>query len=360
MRIAFDLAADWERFTLAAQADITANGVTAVFGPSGSGKTTLLQAIAGFRRQLGDVQIDGATWQASRTFVPPHKRPVGQVFQAGRLFEHLTVAQNLTFAERRASRDGPVIARGDVIRDLEIADLLDRRPATLSGGEQQRVAIARALLTRPHLMLMDEPLAALDRARKARILRMIAALPANFGVPVLFVSHQLDEIVQIADRLLAMREGRVVGEGPVADMLDDMDAETTGRFEAGALLEGLADQHHPTASMMAIRIGGTHLWIPDVGGVTVGERVRVRVRARDVSIALTQLPGISIRNQLPATVVDVSVDDTPFAEVRLDCGGQTLRARISRFAVEDLALTPGLEVWALIKSVAFDRRFVAR
>lgn len=356
MHLHLDLSAHYDGFTLAAQADLDLQGVTALFGPSGSGKTSVLSALAGFRPGSGNIRVDQTTWQDARTQLAAHKRPVGMVFQDGRLFDHLSVAGNLDFAAKRADRDGPDIQRDAIIEWLGLADLLSRRPATLSGGERQRVAIARALLTRPRLLLMDEPLAALDRARKAAILPIIAGLPERFGTPILYVSHQLDEIVQIATSLIAIRDGQILGHGPVATMIETMDPAITGRFEAGSLLEGTITQTRPDYAMAAMALGSAQLWMPATGGISVGDTVRIRIRARDVSLALAPINGLSIRNQIPATVLGVETDDSAFAEVRLDCDGQALRSRISRMAVEDLGLTPGMPVTALIKSIAFDRR----
>lgn len=354
--VQLDLAADYDGFALRAQLDTTLSGVTALFGPSGSGKTTLLAAIAGLRPGLGRVVVGGDTWQDSRIMRPAHRRPVGMVFQDGRLFDHLSVAGNLDYAVKRADRDGPDIQMDRVLGEMDLHDLMPRRPSTLSGGERQRVAIARALLTRPRLMLMDEPLASLDRARKAAILPLIGALPERFGLPVLFVSHQIDEIVQIADTLIAMRAGQITGQGPVADMIDQMDPAITGRFEAGSVLEGTVAHLDADNAMAAIDIAGAPLWMPDVGSARIGDQVRVRVRARDVSVALQPVQGLSIRNQIPATVTAIEADQGAFAELRLDCGGQPLRARISRMALADLGLVPGSPLVALIKSIAFDRR----
>lgn len=356
MNLNFNLSVALEGFTLAAKADVDLNGVTALFGPSGSGKTSILSAIAGFRPRSGAVTVEGDVWQNSRIHLPPHQRPVGMIFQDGRLFEHLSVDGNLTYASRRADRSGPEILRNDVIGWLGLEELLHRKPASLSGGERQRVAIGRSLLTRPRLLLMDEPLAALDRARKAAILPIIEELPRRFGTPVLYVSHQLDEIVQIASSMITIRDGRILGHGPVPAMIETMDPAITGRFEAGALLHGKIVEIRPEFAMSAMEIADSKLWLPTSGNLSVGDRVRIRVRARDVSLALRPVEGLSIRNQIPATVAGVETDGSPFAEVRLDCGGQALRARISRFAVDDLALEPGQQVMALIKSVAFDRR----
>lgn len=376
MQLDLDLDADYGGFQLAAAAvlDLSAGSslpmvdppheprpcVTAFFGPSGAGKSTVLAAIAGFRPGIGRIAADGEVWQDAHRMVPAHRRPVGMVFQDARLFGHMTVAKNLAYAVRRADRRGPEIAFDQVVEAMDLPALLPRAPSTLSGGEAQRVAMARALLTRPRLLLMDEPLAGLDRARKAAILPLVSALPRQFGLPVLYVSHQLDEIVQIADRMVAIRAGRITGQGPVAEMLDQMDAATTGRFEAGSVLEGSVTALEPDFSMAAISVAGTSLWMPDVGGAQLGDVLRVRIRARDVSLARTPLQGISIRNQIPGTVAGIDSDGGAFVEVRLDCNGQKVRARISRMALADLGLVPGDTAWALIKSISFDRRLTLR
>lgn len=356
MQVSLDLHAEWPGFQLAARAELALEGVTALFGPSGAGKSTVLAALAGFRPGIGQITADGTRWQDGRHMIPAHRRPVGMVFQDGRLFHHLTTRGNLAFAARRADKTGPALDWDGVVAALDIAPLLARRASQLSGGERQRVAIARALLTRPRLMLMDEPLAALDRARKAQLLPVIADLPQRFGIPVLYVSHQLDEIVQIADSLVTMRAGEITGQGPVAAMIARMDAATTGRFEAGTVLEGRVTMLEPAFRMLAIDIAGAPLWMPDVGGAELGEQIRVRIRARDVAIAISPVEGVSTRNQLPATITAIEADDGAFAELALDCAGQNLRARISRMALSDLGLEPGQQVWALIKSIAFDRR----
>lgn len=359
MRIELDLAADWGAFRLNAHGELLLEGVTALFGPSGSGKTTILAAIAGFRPRLGRIAVEGVIWQDGRQSLAPHRRPVGTVFQDGRLFEHLDVEGNLRFAERRADPYGPEIARGDVIEALELGDLLARSTATLSGGERQRVAIGRALLARPQLLLMDEPLAALDRYRKAAILPLIAALPPRFGTPVLYVSHQIDEIVQLADHLVTMRNGQITGQGETVAMMAAMDPAVTGRFEAGSLLEGRVVELRPDLSMVAIGIGETPLWVPDGGPARMGERLRIRVRARDVALALAPVEQVSIRNQLPGRITRIETDGSPFAEIWLEIEGQPLRARVTRMTIAELDLAEGQEVWALIKSVAFDRRLMA-
>jgi len=359
MRLSLDLHAHRGRFELRVAEELELEGITSLFGPSGAGKSTLLQALAGFLPGTGRIEADGVVWQDGRRFLPAHRRPVGVVFQDGRLFQHLDVAGNLDYAARRADPRGPSVRRGEVIAALGLAGLLDRRVDTLSGGETQRVAIGRALLARPRLLLMDEPLVALDRERKAVILAMIAELPRRFGLPVLFVSHLVEEIAQIADRLVALRDGRTVGQGPTVDMLERLGAEVTGHFEAGSLLEGHVARHDEEHSLTCLDVGAGLLWTPGAMHAGLGERVRVRLRARDVALSLRRLESVSMRNQLPATVVEVREEAGPYAEVRLDCGGAMVRARITRLAVRDLGLEPGLHVYALVKTVAFDRRLKA-
>lgn len=362
--LSLDLSARMTGFALAARGEFALGGVTALFGPSGSGKSTVLAAIAGFRPEIGRVAVGGALWQGPGAApTPPHRRPVGLVFQDGRLFEHLSVRGNLDFAARRADPDGPAIDRDDVIAALELDRLLDRRVSALSGGEARRVAIARALMIRPRLLLMDEPLSGLDRALKAAVLPMIAALPERFGLPVLFVSHIVDEIAQISDRLIAMRDGAFEGDGPAREMLERLAPEVTGRFEAGALLEGRLLDYDPVYDLSRVALGAAVITAPGRARGGPGASVRLRFRARDVSIARGALEGLSIRNQLPATILDIRSERGAYAEVTLALEGAgrdaRLLARVTRAAVDALELRPGLAVTALVKAAAFDRRLGA-
>lgn len=359
MRLALDLHAHRGDFELRVRDEFELAGVTALFGPSGAGKSTLLQALAGFLPGTGRIEADGVVWQAGRQCLPAHRRPVGIVFQDGRLFGHLDVAGNLDFAARRADARGPAVRRDEVIEALGLRPLLRRSTDTLSGGETQRVAIGRALMTRPRLLLMDEPLVALDRERKATILGMIAGLPQRFGLPVIFVSHLVEEIAQIADRLIALGEGRVIDQGPTVRMLEQLGADITGHFEAGSLLEGPVLRHDEVHALSAVEVGTGVVWTPGALHAAVGERVRLRLRARDVAVSLGRLEGVSIRNQLAARVLEIREEGGAHAELRLDCDGQIVRARITRLSVRELGLAPGVAVHALIKSVAFDRRLEA-
>jgi molybdate transport system ATP-binding protein len=351
-----DLAAQLGMFDLAVR--FTAgNGVTALFGRSGAGKTTVINAIAGLLRpDRGRIALDGQPLlDTGRGIdVPRHRRHIGYVFQDARLFPHLTVRRNLLygcwFAGRLARRGG----FDEVVELLGIAPLLDRRPGLLSGGERQRVAIGRALLAAPRLLLLDEPLASLDQARKAEILPFLDRLCREAGVPILFVSHALEEVTRLAADMVLLSTGRVVAQGPVSEMMARLDLRAAAdEFAGGALLhlqvvgrredEDLAVLAHPSGE---IELPGLRL--------PFGQAVRLRVDARDVVLALGTSPvsGISIRNQLHATVVALgpSLDGT--VEVGLEVGGEALRARITAASAAAMGLRPGLPVLALIKSVA--------
>ena len=349
-------------FSLELAQEFAGSGITALFGPSGCGKSTLLRIIAGFeRRAVGLVRFGSEPWQQGRSFVPAHRRGVGYVFQDTRLFAHLTVQGNLAYAHRRAAGEAGRYGFDDVVDALDLAALFARRTGQLSGGERQRVAIGRTLLARPRLLLMDEPLAALDTRRKSEILPYIARLPRLFDLPILYVTHALAEVTQICDRVVALEAGRVVATGGVAETLARLDlAGVQGRFEAGAVLSGHVASQDTGLHLSRVDLGGVLLEVPEIG-LALGARVRLRVRARDVSLALTRLDGVSIRNQLPARVLTITPEpDTAYAEVLLDIGSQHLRARITRAAVQALALAQGQEVVALVKSAAFDRQALPR
>ena len=348
-------------FSLDARIDTPLSGTTALFGPSGGGKSTLLRVIAGLEnRAEGHVAFDAQVWadSAKGLFIPAHRRPVGVVFQDGRLFTHLTVARNLRYADRRSRHRGGSIDIDTVVERLSLAPLLDRRPGTLSGGERQRVALGRTLLTRPALLLLDEPLSALDRARKADILPYLRDLPGAFGIPTLYVSHAVEEIAQLAETVIVLAEGRVRGIGPVADMLERIDLQpVTGRFEAGALLEARVTSQDDEWRLTRLDLEGQPLVMPMLTALSPGEVVRLRVRARDVALAVTRPEGISTRNILSGVVDTITAEpETAFAEVSVALGSQRIRARVTREAVAGLALTSGTPVYALIKSASFDRR----
>ena len=358
-----DARLSFDDFTLDARIDTALAGTTALFGPSGGGKSTLLRIIAGLEpRATGRVAFGGTVWvdSAAGLFVPPHQRPVGFVFQDGRLFDHLTVDGNLRYADRRSR--GGTIARDAVIDALDLAPMLTRRPHTLSGGEKQRVALGRTLLTQPRLLLLDEPLSALDMMRKAEILPYLRDVPTLFGIPALYVSHAMEEIVQLADGMIVLAQGSVRAIGSTTDILERIDLQTiTGRFEAGALLQATVTGQDDTYRLTRLDLEGQILTMPMLPALRPGDAVRLRVRARDVTLALERPTGISTRNVLTGIVDDVAAEtQTAFAEVTVAIGAQRLRARVTREAVDMLGLAPGKPVCTLIKSASFDRRGLIR
>lgn len=356
--LSFDVQLKRPDFDLSATYQGTLDGVTAVFGASGAGKSTLLRVLAGLEPDArGSIDFDGETWLAPGTrAVAPHRRPVGFVFQNAALFAHLGVAGNLAYAARRApARDGPTLDA--VVAALDLEPLMSRRVGGLSGGERQRVALARALLSRPALMLMDEPLSGLDMRRKAAILPLIADVPRRFGVPVLYVTHAIDEVTRIADNLIALRNGRVAGAGPMADMVAQLDLGFGGsRFEAGVVLQARVLHTDQKYQMTTLDLGGQQLMMP-AAPVEPGTPVQLRVRARDVMLATMRPEGLSAQNILQAQISRIEAEsDRAFAEVFLTVAGQALRARVTRAAVDQLALAPGQVVFAVLKAISFDRR----
>lgn len=339
----------------------TGAGITALFGRSGSGKTTVLNVIAGLvRPESGRVAVGGRVLlDASRGIdLPPHRRRVGYVFQEGRLLPHLTVRHNLLFGSLFSRNKKPVLGFAQAVELLGLGHLLERRPAALSGGEKQRVAIGRALLADPELLLFDEPLASLDAPRKAEILYYIERLRDEVRIPIVYVSHSLDEVVRLADALVLMSEGRVLATGPVREMASRIELRPyLGRQEGGAVLEARVAAQDLENGLARLEFAGGALEIPDLEALP-GEQVRVRVRARDVSIALSRPAGLSIRNVLAGTVVGLGEEEGASLDVQLDLGGTTLLARITRKSAQELGLRPGLAVYALIKSVSIDRRSV--
>jgi molybdate transport system ATP-binding protein len=339
-------------FSLDADLALPSQGITALFGRSGSGKTTLLRAIAGLERVPGGrLTVDGEVWQNGRTFLPTHRRPIGYVFQEASLFEHLRVRANLEYGRRRSTAADP--AAFDHICDLlGIRGLLDRCPGRLSGGERQRVAIARALLTRPRILLMDEPLAALDQARKEEILPYLEHLHAELKIPLLYVSHSSDEVARLADHLVVLEAGRVLGAGPLTETLARLDLPIRLGEDAGVVLDAVVAELDPQWHLARVDFPGGGLWVRDKG-LPLGERVRVRILARDVSIALERIGGTSIQNTLPADVAALGDDAHPALRlVRLSVGGVPMLARVTRRSAAALALAPGAAVWVQIKAVA--------
>lgn len=348
-----------DEFDLTMDTSIELDGVTAVFGPSGSGKSSLLRTIAGFEVPAqGEIRCGNDTWVNTEKGVniPAHERPVGYMFQDARLFTHLNVAANLAFAEKRIRASSKLIERDHVIEALSLSTLLNRSVDALSGGERQRVALARTLLTAPRLLLLDEPLAALDQGRKEDILPYLERLPVEFGIPTLYVSHDIDEVAHLADRIMVLDGGRLRASAEASVILERFDlAPYTGRFEAGVLVTGEVAAHDDRLKMTAIDLHGATLTVPLAPEIAIGESVRMRIRARDVAVATVAPVGLSIRNVLPGQIARLEVDEANgSAELLIDVGGPRLRARLTLAAVEDLQLAENLSVYALIKSVGLE------
>jgi molybdate transport system ATP-binding protein len=332
-------------------------GVTALFGRSGSGKTSLVRIVAGLARPdagrvvlSGDVLVD----TARGVFVPAYRRRFGYVFQEARLFPHLTVRQNLDYGRWFAPKGARVENPARIVDLLGIGDLLKRRPANLSGGEKQRVAIGRALLSAPRLLLMDEPLAALDEDRKAEILPYLERLRDEVGIPIVYVSHSVAEVARIADRVVLLKDGRVETVGPASEVLSGPHLVSAAeRREAGSVLSGrveAGDAH----GLATVRLeGGVPLFVPATG-LAAGETVRLRIPARDVLVATMRPEGLSALNILDGTIETIEPDGEGMASLVVSCGGDRIRARITAFSAARLGLVPGLSVYAVIKTVALE------
>ncbi|MBX6322031.1 MAG: molybdenum ABC transporter ATP-binding protein [Rhodospirillaceae bacterium] len=345
-------------FTLDAAFE-SAGGLTALFGRSGSGKTTIVNIIGGLLRpERGRVVVDGRVLFDSEAGIhlPAHRRRLGYVFQEDRLFPHLTVRQNLLYGRWFTPRRERYGRLDQVVSLLGLEGLLHRQPGALSGGEKQRVAIGRALLAGPRLLLMDEPLASLDAARKAEILPFIERLRDELKIPIIYVSHSIDEIARLATTVVVVSDGRVAATGAIGNILSRLDLRPlTGRFEAGALLEGRLVRHDERFDLSILEHPAGELRVPRLAAAP-GALVRMRVRARDVALALERPSGLSIRNVLRGRVAEIAPAGGPQTEVRLDLAGTPLLSRVTREAIAELGLEPGREVYALIKSIAFDRR----
>ncbi|WP_136637172.1 molybdenum ABC transporter ATP-binding protein [Pseudooceanicola onchidii] len=330
-------------------------GVTALFGRSGAGKTSVVNAVAGLLQpDSGSIVLNGKSLLSQGgTSVPKHRRRIGYVFQDARLFPHLSVRGNLLYGARN---DHGLQRVTDL---LGIGDLLRRRPRALSGGEAQRVAIGRALLSEPELLIMDEPLAALDAARKAEILPYLERLRDEAGLPILFVSHSVEEVARLATTLVLMDRGRVVRTGPAADLLADPTlAPIFGPRMAGAVLPGrIAAQHDD--GLTEIAVSGGRLFLPATAGAP-GDPLRVRIAAQDVMLALDRPENVSALNILSATVTEVQPGQGPGVMVQLRAGDDLLLARITRRSADALGLRPGTPCFAVLKSVAVAQGAVGR
>ena len=347
---------EWPGFLLDVDLTLPGRGVTALFGHSGSGKTTLLRCIAGLERvRQGFLSFNGRVWQDQKTWVPPHRRPMGYVFQEASLFAHLSVLDNLRYGMKRATTQRST-SLDEAAELLGINHLLGRNTATLSGGERQRVAIARALATGPRLLLMDEPLAALDAERKAEILPYLERLHRELALPVVYVTHAMDEVARLADHLVLIRDGQVEAAGPLVELMARTDLRLSRQDDVGVVLEARVVEHDPAHGMTRIGFNGTTLWVGEAAAPP-GARVRARVLARDVSVT-RQRPGeTSILNVLPVLLQGIQRERaTALLQLRVGGGTSapawTLLARITSKSVDALGLQPGDALHAQVKAVA--------
>lgn len=336
-------------------------GVTALFGRSGSGKTSLVNVIAGLLKpDRGRVEVGGRVlFDRERGIdVPTARRRVGYVFQDGRLFPHFSVRQNLLYGRFFNCANERSIQFDQVVELLGLAHLLERRPAALSGGEKQRVAIGRALLAGPQVLLMDEPLASLDEHRKGEILQYIERLRDEIRIPIVYVSHTIEEVVRLADTIVLMSEGAVRAVGRPDEIMGRLDLRPmTGRYERGAVIETRVSAYDDNYGLTTLSFPGGQLLATNVSA-SIGEPVRVRVRARDVSLALAPPAGISILNVLRGRIAEISAEQGPVAVVRVRIGEISLLARITRRSLDQLHLEHGMEVHAMIKAISLDRHSV--
>jgi molybdate transport system ATP-binding protein len=339
-------------FTLDAAFAAPARGVTALFGPSGCGKTTLLRAIAGLEHcPGGSLSVSGEVWQDEHSFLPPHRRPVGYVFQEASLFPHLSVRRNLEYGLKRVPDAEQRVAFDQAAALLGVESLLERPVTGLSGGERQRVAITRALLTSPRLLLMDEPLTALDRDSKSEILPFLERLHEELAIPVLYVSHASDEVGRLADHLVLMDSGRVLASGPIGEMLTRLDLPLAQSSDAEALIEARVTGHDENFELTYLDFPGGRFTVTGKE-LPVGQPVRLRVLARDVSLTLEHQSGTSILNIFPARVEALAEEKPSRVIVQLKAAGVPLLSRITRKSAMALKLRPGKQIYVQVKSVA--------
>ena len=344
-------------FTLDADLEIPARGITGVFGRSGAGKTTLLRCIAGLETpEVGKLVVDGDVWQntETRTTRPVHEREIGYVFQEPRLFDHLNVAANLDYGWRRAGQRAEKLDRDEVIRLLGLGHLLHRRVEQLSGGEAQRVAIARALCTAPKLVLMDEPLSSLDEEHKEDILPFLERLHDQLRTPVVYVSHNIEEVSRLCDQLVVFDRGTVIANDKLQPVLTDMDVPILAGREAGSVLDAIVVSVDRSDELTTLRFSGGSLLVPGTEA-ELDTAVRVRVRASDVSLCKEQPEQTSILNVLPARIDSIEADGGATVLLRLALGSDRILARITRRSMRVLDLHEGDEVLAQIKSVTVRR-----
>ncbi|MBK1734167.1 molybdenum ABC transporter ATP-binding protein [Halorhodospira abdelmalekii] len=340
-------------FTLDVDLEIPGRGVTALFGRSGSGKTTVLRCLAGLERiREGRLTFNGEIWQEGRRWLPVHKRPLGYVFQEASLFPHLRVRDNLLYGFKRLPVEQRRLKLDEVVDLLGLTELLARYPDELSGGQRQRVSIGRGLLTSPRLLLMDEPLASLDGISKGEILPYLERLRDELSIPVVYVSHTIEEVARLADHMVLLENGRALAQGPLQALLTRTDLPLAHSEQAAAVIEGTVAAQHTLDHLTEVAFSGGSLLISHQDR-PVGAPQRLRILARDVSVALERPDSSSLLNAIPVTITQISDDPHPgHVILNLAAGEQQLLARISARSCRQLALSPGQPVWAMVKGVA--------
>ncbi|MGY8894003.1 MAG: molybdenum ABC transporter ATP-binding protein [Burkholderiales bacterium] len=345
-------------FKLAVDLRLPARGVTVLFGPSGSGKTTLLRCVAGLERATGRIAIGDTLWQDDKRahFTPTWQRAVGFVFQEASLFEHMNVQANLNYGIKRDGQTGGQAALQAAIELLGIGPLLKRTTDNLSGGERQRVAIARALAMQPRILLLDEPLASLDQAKRQDILPWLERLHRELRIPVLYVTHAMDELARLGDHVVLLEDGRVQAHGSVAQVLSNADIATSLGALAGAMLAGVVCEDNARFHLTRIDVGNASLWLRSQN-LHLGSAVRLHIHANDVSLSLAEPINSSIQNCIPGTITGITSDTHPaHAIVTIGHGEQRLLSRVTQRAVAALHLQVGSPVWCQIKAVALAGR----
>ena len=340
-------------FTLDVDLDLPGHGVSALFGPSGCGKTTCLRAMAGLERAHGHMLVNEQFWQDDerRIWLPTHQRRLGYVFQEASLFPHLSIRQNIEYGMRRTPASQRRVALEQAVELLGIAPLMERRPDTLSGGERQRVAIARALAASPHVLLMDEPLAALDAQRKSEVLPYLDKLHRSLDIPMVYVSHSPDEVARLASHLVLLDAGRVLASGPTDELMSRLDLPLAHGDTASALVHATVLDYDAADQLLTLQSPAGRLYLPTARSHAAGDTLRIRIMAREVSLSRTPLVDSSLLNSLPARILSITDESAGQVLVRMDASGVTLLARITRRSCTQLGLENGNQVYAHIKAV---------
>lgn len=347
------LRSDAQVFELEVNSEFPSQGITAILGESGSGKTTLLRCIAGLEKKvLGQLRVGDTTWLDENQCVPTHKREIGFVFQDARLFEHLNVYGNLQFAIKRSHEKVNKAFYEEVVSALDIGALLQHKPEQLSGGEKQRVAIARALLIKPKMLIMDEPLASLDNARKQDLLNYLLALQNTFQLPMLYVSHSTEEVCKLADHVIVLKQGKVFIQGSINEVFSSAQLPHIYRQETSTIIKATVIEKNERWNLIRAEFDGNELWLQDQNQA-VGQPVRLRILASDVSLSLKDEKESTIMNRLEGRIAGIELDKSgATALVTIDLMRTEVVAQVTRKSIDDLFLMVGMTIWAQIKSVA--------